>query len=121
VVRTPTGELMSGAIGRAEQIARETGAFLPNQFANPINPLTHYETTAPEIWAELGESIDASSPASARPGRSPESRAFSGSVSPKSCASRRSLKARSWAAASRVRTRSRASASPFFRRSSIEA
>jgi cysteine synthase A len=59
VVRTPTGELMSGAIRRAEQIARETGAFLPNQFANPINPLTHYETTAPEIWAELGESIDA--------------------------------------------------------------
>jgi len=51
VVRTPAGDLMSGAIRRAEEIARETGAFLPNQFANPINP--------PEIWAELGESIDA--------------------------------------------------------------
>jgi cysteine synthase A len=59
VVRTPAAELMSGAIRRAEQIARETGAFLPNQFANPINPRTHYETTAREIWAELGESIDA--------------------------------------------------------------
>ena len=59
VVRTPAGDFMSGAIRRAEEIARETGAFLPNQFANPINPLTHYETTAPEIWAELGESIDA--------------------------------------------------------------
>jgi cysteine synthase len=59
VVRTPASELMSGAIRRAEAIARETGAFLPNQFANPVNPRTHYETTGPEIWAELGESIDA--------------------------------------------------------------
>jgi cysteine synthase A len=59
VVRTPASELMSGAIRRAEEIARDTDAFLPNQFANPINPLTHYETTAREIWAELGDSIDA--------------------------------------------------------------
>jgi cysteine synthase len=59
VVRTPAAELMSGAIRRAEQIARETGAYLPNQFANPINPRPHYETTAREIWAEFGESIDA--------------------------------------------------------------
>jgi cysteine synthase A len=59
VIRTPADELMSGAIRRAEQIARETGAYLPNQFANPINPRTHYETTGPEIWAELGASIDA--------------------------------------------------------------
>jgi cysteine synthase A len=59
VVRTPASELMSGAIRRAEEISRETGAYLPNQFANPINPLTHYETTAREIWAELGDSIDA--------------------------------------------------------------
>ncbi|HEV8231098.1 MAG TPA: cysteine synthase family protein [Thermoanaerobaculia bacterium] len=58
VVRTPAEELMSGAIHRAEQIARDTGAFLPNQFANPINPKTHYETTAREISTELGDSID---------------------------------------------------------------
>jgi cysteine synthase A len=59
VVRTPAETLMSGAIRRAEEIAGQTGAFLPNQFANPVNPKTHYETTAREIWAELGESIDA--------------------------------------------------------------
>jgi len=59
VVRTPSADLMSGAIRRAEAIARETGAFLPNQFANPVNPRTHYETTGPEIYAELGNSIDA--------------------------------------------------------------
>jgi len=59
VVRTPPNEFMPGAIRRAEEIARETGAYLPNQFANPVNPRTHYETTAREIWAELGDSIDA--------------------------------------------------------------
>jgi cysteine synthase A len=59
VVRTPKDELMTGAIRRAEEIAREKGAFLPNQFANPVNPRTHYETTGPEIYAELGDSIDA--------------------------------------------------------------
>jgi cysteine synthase A len=59
VVRTPQHELMSGAITRAEKIARETGAYLPNQFANPVNPRAHYETTGPEIRAEVGDSIDA--------------------------------------------------------------
>jgi len=59
VVRTPASELMTGAIARAEEIAREKGAYLPNQFANPVNPRAHYETTGPEIFAEFGESIDA--------------------------------------------------------------
>jgi cysteine synthase len=60
VVRTPEAELMCGAIERAQQIARETpGAYLPNQFANPVNVRTHYETTGPEIYSELGGAIDA--------------------------------------------------------------
>lgn len=60
IIRTPPEEFMPGAIRKAEQIARETpGAYLPNQFANPINPRIHYETTAPEIYAALGDAIDA--------------------------------------------------------------
>ncbi|HEY6930335.1 MAG TPA: cysteine synthase family protein [Thermoanaerobaculia bacterium] len=60
LVRTPADKLMSGAIERAKQIARDTpGAYLPNQFANPANPRAHYDTTGPEIYAELGEGIDA--------------------------------------------------------------
>jgi cysteine synthase A len=60
VVRTPAEALMSGAIERAKTIARETpGAFLPNQFANPINPRAHYETTGPEIFEDAGGMIDA--------------------------------------------------------------
>jgi cysteine synthase len=60
VVRTPAADLMRGAIQRAEEICAATpGAYLPNQFSNPINPLTHSQTTGPEIFQELGKDIDA--------------------------------------------------------------
>ncbi len=60
VARTPADEMMSGAIEKAREIARETpGAYLPNQFENPVNPQAHYATTGPEIYEELGDSIDA--------------------------------------------------------------
>lgn len=60
VVRTPAEALMTGAIERAQHIARETpGAYLPNQFANPVNPQAHFETTGPEIAAAAPAPIDA--------------------------------------------------------------
>jgi len=60
VVRTPAADRMAGAIARAREIALRTpGAFLPNQFSNPINPKAHYETTGPEIARVLGDAIDA--------------------------------------------------------------
>jgi|SRR6185312_12156245 len=43
----------------AERLARETGAFYVNQFANPANPLAHETTTGPEIWQQMGHQLDA--------------------------------------------------------------
>jgi cysteine synthase len=60
IVRTPSDAMMVGAIERANEIVRATpGSYLPNQFCNPINPQTHYETTGPEIAAQVGGPIDA--------------------------------------------------------------
>jgi cystathionine beta-synthase len=44
---------------RAERIARETGAFYANQFANPANAKAHETTTAPEIWKQMDGRLDA--------------------------------------------------------------
>lgn len=56
---TPGEQRMSGAIPRAQEIAEETGAFMPNQFENPANPRVHYDTTGPEIWRAMQGRVDA--------------------------------------------------------------
>ena len=51
---------MKGAIAKAEEIVAENpGYFLPQQFNNPANPAKHYETTAKEIIADFGDTLDA--------------------------------------------------------------
>lgn len=59
IVLTPGAEAMKGAIGKAEAIAAETGAFMPQQFENPANPEIHRQTTAQEIWSATDGNIDA--------------------------------------------------------------
>ncbi|HEY8038502.1 MAG TPA: cysteine synthase family protein [Polyangiaceae bacterium] len=48
-----------GYIGRAETLARELGAFMPDQFENPANPGAHYDSTGPEILADCEGRLDA--------------------------------------------------------------
>lgn len=43
----------------AKKIVRETpNAILANQYFNPENPETHYQTTGPEIWEQTAGKID---------------------------------------------------------------
>ena len=59
VVLTPGTAGMKGAIEKAEELAREIpGSFIPQQFENPANPLAHYLTTGPEIWADTDGHVD---------------------------------------------------------------
>jgi cysteine synthase len=48
-----------GYIGKAEALAREIGAFAPDQFENPANPEVHYAETGPELFADCDGKIDA--------------------------------------------------------------
>ena len=59
LILTPGALGMAGAIAEAKRIcARTAGAFMPDQFENPANPLAHERTTGPEIWADMDGNID---------------------------------------------------------------
>ncbi|MBC7092445.1 cysteine synthase A [Candidatus Bipolaricaulota bacterium] len=58
VVFTPGKEGMAGAVAKAEELVRQLGAFMPNQFANLANPRIHEETTAEEIWGDTEGKVD---------------------------------------------------------------
>ena len=45
----------NGSIARAQELAEDPRYFMLYQYGNPANPLAHYETTAPEIIADLPE------------------------------------------------------------------
>lgn len=50
---------MSGAIAKAEELARENPkAFVAGQFVNPANPRAHYLTTGPEIYEDTDGEVD---------------------------------------------------------------
>ncbi len=59
IVLTEGSKGMSGAIKRAEELAKEIpGAFIPGQFVNPANPAIHRATTGPEIWRDTDGKVD---------------------------------------------------------------
>ena len=59
LVLTPGKEGMTGAIAKAEELEKSIpGAIIAGQFDNPANPLAHYRTTGPEIWADTEGKVD---------------------------------------------------------------
>ena len=59
VILTSGAEGMTGAVRKAEELAKRTkNAFIPQQFKNPANPMIHRETTAEEIWRDTEGKVD---------------------------------------------------------------
>jgi cysteine synthase B len=57
VVLTPAAGGMEGAIDYARTKLARGGYLMLDQFANPDNPLAHYETTGPEIWRDSSHEV----------------------------------------------------------------
>ncbi len=59
LILTPDEESIDGAVRAVERIAAEDpNVFVPQQFENLDNPRCHYETTANEIWRQMGGQVD---------------------------------------------------------------
>lgn len=59
VVNTPTALGMRGAIEKARELSESLeGAFCPEQFSNPTNPRTYYESLGPEILDNMDGKVD---------------------------------------------------------------
>jgi cysteine synthase B len=54
IILTPQKGGMEAARDLAEKMVKEKKGVMLDQFANPDNPLAHYETTGPEIWRDTG-------------------------------------------------------------------
>jgi cysteine synthase A len=60
IVLTPGAEGMQGAIDKANELkATIPGAVILQQFENAANPLSHRDSTGPEIWQDAEGKIDA--------------------------------------------------------------
>lgn len=59
IVLTEGARGMSGAIERAQELAKEIpNSFIPGQFENPVNPEAHIESTGSEIWEDTDGTVD---------------------------------------------------------------
>ena len=59
IVLTEGAKGMTGAIEKAEELAKEIpDSFIPSQFTNPANAKAHFDTTGPEIYADTDGKVD---------------------------------------------------------------
>ncbi len=56
IIDSPATEGSNGSVRMAQRLAAEDpDLYMPFQYGNPANPMAHYETTAPEILADVPE------------------------------------------------------------------
>ncbi len=59
LVLTPASDGMKGSVDKAEELKQKyPNSFIPMQFSNSANPLSHIETTVPEIWKQTEGQVD---------------------------------------------------------------
>lgn len=58
LILTPGADGMKGAIAKAEELSRQDGWYMPQQFKNPANPAIHFKTTGPEIFNDTEGKVD---------------------------------------------------------------
>lgn len=58
LILTPGADGMKGAISKAEELSKQDGWFMPQQFKNPANPAIHFKTTGPEIFNDTEGKMD---------------------------------------------------------------
>ncbi|NLG17643.1 MAG: cysteine synthase A [Fibrobacter sp.] len=59
LIQTCDEDGVAGAVAKAEEIVKQKGAYMLQQFKNPDNPRAHYEFTGPELWRQCGGRVDA--------------------------------------------------------------
>lgn len=57
IVLTPAAGSMEAAIDLARQMEQQGKGMILDQFANPDNPLSHYNGTGPEIWRDTSGEV----------------------------------------------------------------
>lgn len=59
LVLTPPELSIGGSVEKAEELVKEIGnCYMPQQFENPNNPAIHYQTTAEELYEQMGGKVD---------------------------------------------------------------
>ena len=59
LVLTPAQDGMKGSIDKANELLNEiSNSYMPQQFSNPINVLSHYFSTGEEIYKDMDKKVD---------------------------------------------------------------
>lgn len=59
LVLTPAKLSIGGSVAKAEELVKEIdNCYMPQQFENPNNPAIHYQTTAEELYEQMGGRVD---------------------------------------------------------------